>query len=154
MSLSELAAELQGRLAEAVLAVEERSARRVWVKVRPECIREVVRYLFEEAGGRLATVSGVDGRDEVELLYHFGFDRRGGVLTVRTATAKPAVEIDSVTPILEGANWIEREIHDLLGVNFRGHPDLRRLLLADDWPEGLYPLRRDSREKLPNYGRR
>lgn len=154
MSLNELVGSIQSRLADAVLAVEERSPRRVWVTVRPERIRAVVRWLFEEAGGRLATVSGVDGRDEIELLYHFCFDRLGGVVTVRTSAAKPAVEIDSVAPLTEGANWIEREIHDLLGVKFRGHPDMRRLILADDWPEGFHPLRRDSREKLPNYGRR
>ena len=75
-------------------------------------------------------------------------------MTVRASAAKPTPEIDSVATITEGANWIEREIHDLLGVNFRGHPDMRRLILADDWPEGFYPLRRDSRERLPNYGRR
>ncbi len=154
MSLSKLVGSIQSRLADAVLAVEERSPRRTWVTVRPERIREVVRYLFEDAGGRLATISGVDGRDEIELLYHFCFDRLGGVVTVRTSAAKPTPEIDSVATLVEGANWVEREIHDLLGVKFRGHPDMRRLILADDWPEGLYPLRRDTQEKLPNYGRR
>ena len=154
VTLSEVAGNLQSQLAEAVLALEERSPRRVWVTVRPEEIKRVVSYLFNDAGGRLATISGVDGRDEIELLYHFCFDRLGGVLTVRSSAAKPAVEIDSVAPVVVGANWIEREIHDLLGVNFRGHPDMRKLILSDDWPEGLYPLRRDHREKLPNYGRR
>ena len=41
------------------------------------------------------------------------------------------------------ANWIEREMHDLLGANFRDHPDMRRLVLDDTWPEGLHPLRKD-----------
>ena len=154
MSLSELVGTIRSRLADSVLALEERSPRRVWVTVRPECIRETALFLFEEAGGRLATVTGVDGRDEIELLYHFCFDHLEGMVTVRASAAKPTPEIDSVTTIVEGANWVEREIHDLLGVTFRGHPDMRRLLLADDWPEGFYPLRRDSREKLPNYGRR
>ena len=154
MSLSELAGNIQSQLADAVLAIEQRSPRRVWVTVRPERIREVVAYLFNDAGGRLVTASGVDGRDDIEILYHFAFDGLGGVCTVRTSVPKPTPEIDSVATIVEGANWIEREIHELLGVNFRGHPDMRRLILADDWPEGLYPLRRDHREKLPNYGRR
>ena len=154
MSLSELTGSIRSQLTDAVLAIEERSPRRTWMTVRPERIREVARYLFEDAGGRLATMTGVDGRDQIEVLYHFCFDHLGGVVTVRAQAAKPTPEIDSVTPIIEAANWIEREIHDLLGMNFRGHPDMRRLLLADDWPEGLYPLRRDVREKLPNYGRR
>ena len=153
MSLSKLVGSIQSRLADAVLAVKERSPRRMWVTVRPERIREVARYLFEDAGGRLATISGVDGRDETDLLYHFCFDQLEGVVTVRTSAAKPTPEIDSVATLVEGANWIEREIHDLLGVKFRGHPDMRRLILADDWPEGVYPLRCDFRkEELPEYG--
>ena len=154
MTLSEVVGEMGSHLTEAVSAVEERSPRRVWVTARPERIREVVSYLFETSGGRLATITGVDGRDDIELLYHFCFDGLGGVCTVRAAVAKPTPAIDSVTAIVEGANWIEREIHDLLGVEFRGHPDMRRLILADDWPEGLYPLRRDHQERLPNYGRK
>ena len=154
MSLSELTGSIRSQLTDAVLAIEERSPRRTWMTVRPERIREVVRYLFEDAGGRLATISGVDGRDEIELLYHFCFDQLEGVVTVRTSAAKPTPEIDSVATLVEGANWIEREIYDLLGVKFRGHPDMRRLILADDWPEGFYPLLRESREKLPNFGRK
>jgi len=42
------------------------------------------------------------------------------------------------------AEWIEREIHEMFGVNFKGHPNLKHLLLKDDWPEGNYPLRRDG----------
>jgi NADH-quinone oxidoreductase subunit C len=52
-------------------------------------------------------------------------------------------EIDSITPIFPGAEWIEREMWEMLGINFSGHPNLKRLLLADDWPEGKYPLRQD-----------
>ena len=42
--------------------------------------------------------------------------------------------------------WIEREIHEILGINFKGHPDMRKLLLPEGWPEGVYPLRRDYKE--------
>jgi Ni,Fe-hydrogenase III component G len=41
------------------------------------------------------------------------------------------------------AEWIEREIHDILGIDFKNHPNLKRLILFDDWPEGVYPLRKD-----------
>ncbi|MCX6358013.1 MAG: NADH-quinone oxidoreductase subunit C, partial [Candidatus Aureabacteria bacterium] len=51
---------------------------------------------------------------------------------------------DSLAPVLKAAEWIEREIHEMLGVRFTGHPNLKRLLLADDMPEGRYPLRRDG----------
>ena len=61
----------------------------------------------------------------------------------------PNPEIDSLAPLFEAANWVEREIHELLGINFRGHPDMRRLLLSDDWPQGVYPLRQDYQEWDP-----
>jgi len=50
------------------------------------------------------------------------------------------------SPYFEAANWVEREINELLGISFTGHPDMRKLLLPDDWPEGVYPLRADYEE--------
>ena len=46
--------------------------------------------------------------------------------------------------LIPGAEWIEREMHDLYGINFKNHPRLERLILADDWPEGNYPLRKEK----------
>ena len=60
----------------------------------------------------------------------------------------PALEVDSVTDIWPGAEWREREVYDMFGVIFRGHPDLRRILLPDDW-EG-HPLRKDYAVDAPN----
>ena len=60
---------------------------------------------------------------------------------------KEDLRIDSLTPIMKGAEWIEREIHELFGVEFKGHPRLIKLLLPDDWPDNLYPLRRDYKEE-------
>ena len=76
-----------------------------------------------------------------ELSYHLvSIPRRDRVrLQVRLAASDPVV--DSLVPVWPGANWLEREIFDLFGIRFSGHPDLRRILLPDDW-EG-YPLRRD-----------
>jgi NADH-quinone oxidoreductase subunit C len=76
-----------------------------------------------------------------ELNYHLvSIPRREKVrLKVRLSGSDPIV--DSLVPVWPGANWLEREIFDLFGIRFTGHPDLRRILLPDDW-EG-YPLRRD-----------
>ena len=57
----------------------------------------------------------------------------------------PYDPLDSIAPFCRAAEWIEREMWELLGIRFRNHPDLRHLLLDDDWPEGQYPLRRDYR---------
>ena len=76
-----------------------------------------------------------------ELNYHLvSIPRRDRVrLQVRLNGQDPVV--DSLVPVWPGANWLEREIFDLFGIRFNGHPDLRRILLPEDW-EG-YPLRRD-----------
>ena len=76
-----------------------------------------------------------------ELNYQLvSISRRDKVrLQVRLSGSDPVV--DSLVPVWPGANWLEREIFDLFGIRFNGHPDLRRILLPDDW-EG-YPLRRD-----------
>jgi NADH-quinone oxidoreductase subunit C len=76
-----------------------------------------------------------------ELNYHLvSIPQRERVrLRVRLSGDDPVV--DSLVPVWPGANWLEREIFDLFGIRFHEHPDLRRILLPDDW-EG-YPLRRD-----------
>ena len=86
--------------------------------------------------------SGVDTPDAIEILYHWAFDQHDFIVTVRTKLDREKPEIDSVASICVATEWIEREMWELLGVNFRNHPDLRHLLLRDDWPEGDYPLRR------------
>jgi len=89
-----------------------------------------------------------------ELNYHLvSISRREKVrLRVRLGGSDPVV--DSLVPVWPGANWLEREIFDLFGIRFNGHPDLRRILLPDDW-EG-HPLRRDypveGYRDVPNTG--
>lgn len=125
-----------------ILGIKEHSPRRFYVAVKPADVAELFRFLFEKKGARLSTVSGVDVRGGIEILYHMTFDREDKIISLRTLVPKPFPEIQSLAVFLPAINWIEREIHDLLGVKFRGHPDLRRLILSDDWPEGNYPLRR------------
>jgi len=120
-----------------------RNKKRIYIDTPPESTLEVNRILFAELGGRLATASGIDTRDRIEVLYHYCLDPDGQVVTVRTWGWKPEPEIDSVAQIFPGAQFVEREMFDLLGIKFRNHPDPRRLILADDWPEGEYPLQRD-----------
>lgn len=89
-----------------------------------------------------------------ELNYHLvSIPRREKVrLKVRLSGNDPVV--DSLVPVWPGANWLEREIFDLFGIRFTGHPDLRRILLPDDW-EG-HPLRKDypvqGYRDVPNTG--
>ncbi|MDI6606200.1 MAG: NADH-quinone oxidoreductase subunit C, partial [Candidatus Omnitrophota bacterium] len=79
----------------------------------------------------------------LEILYHFSMDKSGVIYSARVLIEdKKSPKIDSIAPLFPGAEWIEREIWELLGINFIGHPNLTHLLLIDDWPEGKYPLRK------------
>ncbi|HID56095.1 TPA: NADH-quinone oxidoreductase subunit C [Candidatus Poribacteria bacterium] len=120
----------------------ERSPKRIYITVDKTDAKPLCQMLFQEFGARFITASGVDTRSGIEILYHFSLDKLGMVVSVRSLSEKPFPEFESLTSFLPASQWIEREIHELLGVNFKGHPDLRKLILPDDWPEGEYPLRR------------
>jgi Ni,Fe-hydrogenase III component G len=122
--------------------IEEKSASRVYVMVERTAIVDVAKFMVHEHGARLCTATGVDTRWGVEILYHFSLDPQGKIVTLKVLAEKPFLQMDSVASFLPAANWIEREINEMLGVEFIGHPDMRRLLLPDDWPEGEYPHRR------------
>ena len=103
-------------------------------------------HLVEERGGVLLTVCGADERSRGRgfgLYYVFSFGKDGGFATLATTVDEDDPTFPSVTPFCEAAHWDEREIADLLGVVPLGHPDPRPLVLPDDWPEGLFPLRKD-----------
>ncbi|MBU0635355.1 MAG: NADH-quinone oxidoreductase subunit C [Candidatus Omnitrophica bacterium] len=129
-----------------IIEVFDKSATRVYIEIKPEALVRVANYAFYDLEARFGIASGVDTREHIEILYHFIQEEVNLIISLRVKLPKDKPEIDSLAPSFEAANWIEREIHELLGVNFRGHPDLRRLLLPDAWPQGVYPLRRDYKE--------
>lgn len=122
----------------------QRSPKRLYILVDKGDLPSVARYLFEELKARFCTASAVDTRGGIEILYHFFFDEPSLMVSLRTLVPKPSPQIESIAPFLKGAEWIEREIADLFGARFVGHPDPRRLILSDDWPEGEYPCLRSS----------
>ena len=103
---------------------------------------EVVKFLFVEKRLRFSTASGLDRREGIEILYHMADDGKGMRVTVRVLVSKNDLNMPSCTSFMPAADWIEREIHEMFGVNFVGHPNLHRLLLPDDWPDQVYPLRK------------
>jgi len=136
-------ARIKDRFSTRVLKVFAKSSRRIYIDFDSKDIPEVASFLFRELGARFSTATGIDTRKNIEILYHFSFDSSGTVISLRTLVDRKNPEIESIAAIIKGAEWIEREIHELLGVNFRNHPNLKRLLLSEDWPEGKYPLRRE-----------
>ncbi len=134
-------------LGEKVLHWHEHSPRRVYVTIGADDLREAAGLLFNDYGFRFSIATGTDTPESIEITYHFCCDKTGQFFSLRIhLTDKDKPEVDSIADIMTGANWIEREMWELLGVNFVGHPNLERLLLSDDWPEGSYPLRNTQDE--------
>jgi len=128
-----------------LIATEQKADNRIYFLCEAENSYEINKFLFEDIGCRFVIVTGIDSDDCFEVLYHYSYDETGCIITVKAFIRdreKPAIE--SITPLLPAAEWIEREIHDILGIDFRNHPNLRRLILADDWPEGVYPERKET----------
>jgi len=88
----------------------------------------------------ITTITAVDLEDKIEVIYHLTDKDLSIALKVQVPIDNPVV--DSISDIIEGAPFYEREIHDLMGVVSKGHPNLKKLILPEDWPEGLYPQRK------------
>jgi NADH/F420H2 dehydrogenase subunit C len=99
----------------------------------------VCRFLRDQLGfDLLSCISGVDMLDHLETVYHLRSLTRGQLLQLKVRLDKEQPEVESVVSVWPTANWLERETYDMYGIRFVGHPDLRRMLLDDDF-EG-YPL--------------
>lgn len=137
---------VKAKLGKTILEWEEKpGSSKAYAKIRPEDIVHAATVLYLDLDMRFVTASGVDTRHTIEILYHFADNPSGAIVSLRTVIPdKNDPKITSISSLIKGASWIEREIHELLGVDFEGNMNLDHLLLADDWPKGNYPLRRDN----------
>ena len=139
--------ELENKLSEIkgkLISIEQTTDNRIYLLCESENSYAVNKFLFEDVKCRFVIASGVDAEDCFEVLYHYAYDKLGLIITLKAFIRdreNPAIE--SISPILPAAEWVEREIHDILGIDIKNHPNLERLILADDWPEGVYPLRKE-----------
>jgi NADH-quinone oxidoreductase subunit C len=139
---------LKGQFGPAIRRVTESCGDTI-VFIAPERIREILAWLKDapdQVYNYLVDVTAVEYRDAelpLEVVYElFSLDRKAG-LRVKAQLPKDApLEVDSVVPLWAGADWLEREVYDMFGITFRGHPDLRRILMWETYAEG-YPLRKD-----------
>jgi len=123
------------------LPVQVKRDRRIFIPVPRSNLIKTVNILSNELNiQHLSTITARDTGNELEILYHFLL--KGVVITVRTTCPKDDPTIDTIVNIFPGAVLYERELNDILGIVPKGHPDLRRLVLPDDWVGG-YPLRKD-----------
>jgi NADH-quinone oxidoreductase subunit C len=132
--------------ADALITSEFRDNRRV--HVGPEQLAPVLQYLKQECGfDMLAELSAADylhypdARDRYGVWYVLLNTADGTRLVVKTFVNDPDPTLPSAVPLWRGADWMEREVYDMYGVVFEGHPDLRRILMPDEFT--AFPLRKD-----------
>ena len=119
------------------------------VVVDGKSVHDVIQWLKEDAGQRydyLSDVTAVEFRDlerPIEVVWHLRSLPFRRFIRIKTLIAKGApLEVPSVWDLYKGADWLERECYDMFGIKFTGHPDLRRILMWEQYKEG-FPLRKD-----------
>ncbi len=129
---------------------EDGGSAQTWVRVPPSRLVEVATFLRDDARTRFNQLSDLTC---VDYLHFPGARERYGVtysllslalehrLWLKCFVGDPDPEVPSVTKVWQGADWLEREVFDMFGVRFAGHPDLRRLLTWEGFP--AFPLRKD-----------
>ena len=138
---------LEEEFGDAILHHELHAGDEHVVFIDPERSTEILTWLRDAPEHRynfLADVTAVDygGGRPIQVVYQLWSIPHKRALRVKAELPLKALEIDSVVPIWSTANWLEREVYDLFGVEFRGHPDLRRIMMPENYAEG-HPLRKD-----------
>ena len=114
--------------------------RRIFIEISHNRLREAIMFLKKNGFSHLSAITGTQTNNNlIEILYHL--DKAGALVTVRVGLPQTEDSISTITDIILGASLYEREIHDLFGVKFEGHPELSRLILPDEWKNDSFPLR-------------
>jgi Ni,Fe-hydrogenase III large subunit/Ni,Fe-hydrogenase III component G len=137
---------MRGKFGDGLRAAEEPVPGALYLTVDKELIRPASRYLQDELGARFVISAGIDRLATegcLSVTHIFSRDKEKQFVCLRADVSENGAEVDAITPDVAAASWSEREFQDLVGVRAQGHPDPRRLVLPDDWPEGVHPLRKD-----------
>ena len=140
---------IKSRFPEVVLAVQEDKQRGdLSVRVAAPRLLEVARFLHDDPAAAFDHITDIcsadypDDPERFEVIYHFLSLPHGIRIRVKARVTEEHPVVPSVTGIWKGADFMEREVYDLMGIKFNGHPDLRRILMPEDYDEG-HPLRKD-----------
>ncbi|HOD14432.1 MAG: NADH-quinone oxidoreductase subunit C [Spirochaetes bacterium] len=145
LTIEEVKSQLKNKYQSAIKNTEETYGTRLFVDIDKSKVRDISNEIIK-MGGRYLVSVGYDNiarEKSLGLIHNFSLDRDNIFVSIRTAAPVDSPVFDSITPDIPNAGWSEREYMDLLGMKFTDHPKPKKLILADDWPEGVYPLRKD-----------
>lgn len=144
--LSAILREIEETYKEAISEIGEFRGQTYIIISQKGIIRELVKFLKERGFNHLQTLTAVDYLNlgkipRFEVVYQFYSIDNQIALRLRVGVPEDDLVIDSITDLFPSANFLEREVYDLLGITFEGHPNLKRILLSEDWKG--HPLRKD-----------
>lgn len=153
MTLAQVVGNLKKKFSKDIISVGKAEGDTA-VTIRKENFLKVAAALKKDYGfDHLVMVTAVDNKDEFIVIYFLRSVKNKYDLLLKVPLPRKEASIESAVSLWKGANWLEREVFDLFGITFTGHPDLRRIMLTEDW-EG-YPLRKDYEDefivKRPDY---
>jgi Ni,Fe-hydrogenase III component G len=131
------------RFSSEILEVLIKNQRRIMISIRPDSIIDIAAYLYKSEEFRFIIASAMQTRRGFEIHYHFSKDSVGLILNIHVILDNDNPQIESLSNMFNASNWIEREIHELLGINFLNHPNQEKLISEGNWAEGVYPLRKE-----------
>jgi NADH-quinone oxidoreductase subunit C len=134
--------DIKSGFSDAVIDAAIIKEKRVTVSIKPKAIKEVAEYLYRKLQFRYIISSAYHTKKGFEIMYHFSDDKEGNIINIHVVLPAEKPEIESLANMFSGANWIEREMHELLGITFLNHPEPEKLISDGNWAEGVYPYRK------------
>ena len=136
------------------MKVYEHNPRRLYLLIPREKLTAACRCLHLECGMRLSICTALDTREGFEVLYHFSEDSTGTLYNLKVLAPKDDPKLDSQANWFPSTDWIEREMCELFGIEFPGHPNMQPFLTSDtDWDPTKFPLRRDYERRADKHER-
>lgn len=110
----------------------------LWLNVKAGRLHPLLKHLKSIGMTRISSITGVDNGDKIDVIYHFIHKKK--TVNIRISVNKKKCAVESITGIYPGANLFERELYEMLGIEVKKHPNLKKLFLSDESPKN--PLRR------------
>jgi NADH-quinone oxidoreductase subunit C len=137
-----LTEELKQKFSSDILEIKAINDRRMIINIKPVSIVAIADHLFKNEGLRFVIATALQSKTGFEIYYHFSKDSSGLLVNLHVILDKEFPQIESLSNMFNASNWIEREMHELFGINFLNHPNQEKLISEGNWAEGVYPMRK------------
>ena len=143
INTGEITDKIREELSSDIIEINKGNQRRLTVTIKPASILKVAEYLYKTAGFRFIIATAIHTKRGFEIHYHFSKDEIGLVLNIHVILDSQNPHIESLSNMFNASNWIEREMHELFGIDFINHPNQEKLISEGNWAEGVYPYRKE-----------